>query len=530
SGAYSDDGGGTAISLSLNNLTGKELHLNAELFDVQNNAGKIAEKEVALKKGANDIAFLSKTKTNKVRLKQTDNGMPLTDQIVTLEKRNPVSLLGRLSYYMNEKEAVFNVNTNLADMDKMTAVLAVAGKTVEAPASAKFKIAMPLKDIPDGTHVATLALMKDNQKVAETSSELVKRPYKEGAAQINHFTRSLIHDGKPVFQFAPFFVFSKHQSKEYVIGAVDWADKYGFRYLHILVDNRAVDQALLALGRAQEKGIKVMLWTKYYELTDEECDALRKKLDFPNVISQMVLDEPELGMPSDAALAYLRKMRAKFPYHPTHMNNTVLGIPNRYANLETDILMLDDYLTNNENRTVASVVDATDIMLKAGKEEGKPCLYFIVCGNFPLHHREPSYDEQVAQTYGNIAAGCTGLSYFYGLPTTPGNWKAYIQLNKEILSLNDILLSEEETTQAVSSGDPKTLRSITRRHDGYVYVISCNIDKNPIGKVTFTLPAEFKYDGDAEVMFEYRKIKPQDGRFSDEYPSHSRHVYKVKIK
>lgn len=530
SGAYSDDGGATAVSLSVNNLTGKELRLNAELLDVQNNSGKLAEKEVTLKKGVNDITFRTAAKTNKIRLKLTDNGAPLTDQIVTLEKRNPISMLGRLSYYMNEKEAIFKVNTNLADVDKMTAALTVAGKTVKAPASAKFKIAIPLKDISDGTYAVTLALMKDNQKVAETSSELVKRPYKEGAAQINHFTRSLIHDGKPVFQFAPFFVFSKHQSKVYVSGAVDWADKYGFRYLHILVDNRAVDQALWALGHAQEKGIKVMLWTKYYELTDEEGDALRKKLDFPNVISQMVLDEPELGMPSDAALAYLRKMRAKFPYHPTHMNNTVLGIPNRYANLETDILMLDDYLTNIENRTVASVVDATDIMLKAGKEEGKPCFYFIVCGNFPLHHREPSYYEQVAQTYGNIAAGCTGLSYFYGLPTTLGNWKAYIQLNKEILSLNDILLSEEESAQAVSSGDPKTLRSITRRHDGYVYVISCNIDKNPIGKVTFTLPAEFKYAGEAEVMFENRKVSMKDGKFTDEFTGHERHVFKVKIK
>lgn len=528
-GSYSDEGGGAAVSLAIKNLTGKELRLNAELLDVQNNSGKLAEKEVTLKKGGNDITFLSKTKTNKIRLKLTDKGAPLTDQIVTLEKRNPVSILGRLSYYMNEKEAVFKVNTNLADLDKITAVLAVAGKTVKMPASLEFKIAMPLKDIPDGVHHVKLFLMKDSQKVAEASSELVKRPFKAGAAQINHFTRSLIHDGKPVFQFAPFFVFSKHQSKDYVLGAVDWADRYGFKYLHILVDNRAVDQSLWAIGHAQEKGIRVMLWTKYYEMSDEEADALRKKLDFPNVISQMVMDEPELGTPSDVARAFLRKMRQKYPYHPVHMNNTVLGIPNRYADLETDILMLDDYLTNVENRTVASVVDATDIMWKAGKEEGKPCFYFIVCGNFPLHHREPSYDEQIAQTYGNIAAGCTGLSYFYGMPATPGNWKAYVQLNKEILSLNDVLLSEEEIAQGTSSADPKTLRNITRRHEGYVYVISCNIGRNPIDGVIFTLPAELRYAGEAEVMFENRKVPVKDGKFTDSFPGYARHVYKVKI-
>ena len=35
-----------------------------------------------------------------------------------------------------------------------------------------------------------------------------------------------------------------------------------------------------------------------------------------------------------------------------------------------------------------------------------------------------SYAEQIAQSYGCIAAGCTGLGYFYGRPVTPGNWKS----------------------------------------------------------------------------------------------------------
>jgi len=242
------------------------------------------------------------------------------------------------------------------------------------------------------------------------------------------------------------------------------------------------------------------------------------------------MDEPELGTPSDVARAFLRKMRPLYPYHPVHMNNTVLGIPNRYADLETDILMLDDYLTNVEKRSVASVVDATDIMMEAGKEEAKPCFYFIVAGNFPLHHREPSYAEQIAQTYGNIAAGCTGLSYFYGVPMTPGNWKAYLQLNREILDLNDILLSEEEIAQGASSADPKTLRHILRRHDGHVYVISCNIGKQAIVNVTFTLPAELQYADEADVMFENREVTVSNGRLIDSFAGYSRHVYKVKLK
>jgi hypothetical protein len=529
-GAYSDAGNGVVVSLEIGNQTGRDQSVTAELLDVQNNSGTLARKDVVLKRGENTITFQAKTKINKVRLKLTDGEAPLTDQTVLLEKRNPVSMLGRLNYYMSEKEAVFKVTTTLADPGKMTAVLTVVGKTVKAAASSEFTITIPLKDVPNGTNTVALALMRDGKEVVGTSSELVKRPFKDGATQINHFTRSLMHEGKPVFPNAPFFVFVKHRSKEFVLGAVDWADRYGFKYLHILVENRAVDQAVWAIRHAQEKGIKVMLWTKYGELTDEEAKVTRNRLDFSNVISQMVMDEPELSTPSDVARAFLRKMHTLYPYQPVHMNNSVLGIPNRYADLETDILMLDDYLTNAEKRSVASVVHATDIMMEAGKEGSKPCFYFIVSGNFPLHHREPSYAEQIAQTYGNIAAGCTGLSYFYGVPMTPGNWKAYLQLNKEILSLQNILLSEEEIAQGASSADPKTLRHILRQHNGLVYVVSCNIGKQAIDNVTFTLPAELQYAGEADVMFENRKLTISSGRFIDSFAGHARHVYKVKLK
>jgi len=63
------------------------------------------------------------------------------------------------------------------------------------------------------------------------------------------------------------------------------------------------------------------------------------------------------------------------------MNNTLVGIPARYANLETDILMLDDYLTNRENRKVAEMIDATEMMIEAGREDHQPVFYFLAGEN-----------------------------------------------------------------------------------------------------------------------------------------------------
>ena len=94
----------------------------------------------------------------------------------------------------------------------------------------------------------------------------------------------------------------------------------------------------------------------------------------------------------------------------------------------------------------------------------------------------------------------------------------------------DAFCSEEEAEQVEASGDAKLLRARTRKYQGYLYVITCNIDASPTGKVEFTIPEEYKIDGDAEVMFENRKVRVKEGKFTDEFPAHFRHVYKMKIR
>ena len=58
----------------------------------------------------------------------------------------------------------------------------------------------------------------------------------------------------------------------------------------------------------------------------------------------------------------------------------------------------------------------------------------------------------------------------------------------------------------------------------------CNIDSEPAGSVTMTLPGEFSYADEAEVMFENRQVKVKDGKFTDDFPAHTRHVYKIERK
>jgi len=537
SAANSESASGKSLTLLLRNLTGADRKVKVSVTDPSDANKVVGEKEVLLQKGDTSLIFPVTSLLKRVGVRITDtSGKLIFNRHLATEKRNPVSMLGRLSFYMNEPEAVFKITLNLPDADKLTAILECAGKKVTAKASSSFKMTLPIKDLKPETYEVKLTLFDGEKAVGSAKGSLVKREYREGAAQINHFSRSVMKNGKPVFQYAPFvgdFHFKTAFPPDKVVQMLNLYSRYGFKDAHILVSPHE-DHALKAgeafLKAAEDKGVNVMCWIGGEKASDEEYASAVKKLDFKNIISYQVLDEPELGRPAEWALAYLRKRRPLFPYHPMHMNNTVLGIPNNYANLETDILMLDDYLTNSEKRSVYSVVNSADLMWKAGADEGKPCYYFLVGGNFPLHYREPSYAEQMAQSYGSIAAGCTGLSFFYGWPQTEGNWRACVQLAKETAVLNDVICSEEECAEAVATGNPKYLRHRTKKHDGYLYLITCNIDGNPAGKVTFTLPSEPKYSGDAEVMFENRKVSLKDGKFTDDFPAHTRHVYKIKLK
>jgi len=209
------------------------------------------------------------------------------------------------------------------------------------------------------------------------------------------------------------------------------------------------------------------------------------------------------------------------------MNNTIIGIPGRFANLRTDIVMLDDYLTNRENRKVVEMVHSTNMMMEAGREDRKPVFYFLACENLGNHYREPTYAEQVAQTYGVIIAGATGVSYFCSLPFFPEHYRACVDVNRELRSLEDAIFSLEKTSKAAISDS--AVISMTRKLDGKIYVIALNSDNDRAADLEITLPAEFRYAGNAEARFENRKVEVRNGRITDRFGPLERHVYIVDI-
>ena len=418
--------------------------------------------------------------------------------------RKPV-VLGRLDYYMEEPEARFRIWDEAGALEE---------------------VALDIRKMPVGTNAVTL-----QAHGRDFPATVIKRPPRKGATQVNRFARCVVHDGEKRLFSGPCLIGDRIGiGRDGSSPKLDLVQASGFRDFHFTVwaSSNSIAKGADILRAGEKRGLSAVLWTDYSkgDMPGMTVSQAVERLDFPNILSQMVIDEPELGKTSDWTRDFLRRMKATFPYHPVQMNNTYLGFPSRFADLETDILMIDNYLTSSSDATVAGVLSQLDLMRSL--DPGKPCWIFLVCDNMTLHYKNPSYAEQTAQSWGAVCAGATGLSWYLGFPNTEGSWRAMVDANREIQSLAPAILSEELCGDATASEPPEKVRLLTRRSGGDWYLFSCNVDSRPLGKVSFALPENAPREGAVEVLFENRSLPLREGAFSDSYEPHSRHIYKLK--
>jgi len=523
------------ISGTIGNLSGKPLNANVRISEVE--SGKIlGSRKVKLANGDTKISFpvdiAENIKAVDVIVQVQVGKKVLLSQAKRLIVVQPLEIYTRYNYYMNEENAVLVGTLNFPDADKLTGRITIAGKTFTVKMEPEFAFDIPLKNIKNGEYKITLDVYKGKEKLMSRSTKLIKRKFKAGATQIDRQRRCLIVDGKPYLVIAPFFTMepalaSVHQDAV-LRNMLRLHKEMGYRCFHVLSKEIPpyLEQKKIFYELCKKEGIKIINWshTKLGASPKETFSTVVSD----NIIAWMIIDEPELGgTPSEDVEAYLLAHQKASPYTPVYMNNSILGIPKRYANLETDILSIDDYLTNRENRKVVEMVNITKMMMEAGKEDRKPVFLFIACENLGNHYREPTYAEQVAQTYGVIITGATGVSYFCSLPYYPEDYRACVDVNRELLSLENVIFSLERTSEVIIS-DPAVI-SMTRRLNGKIYIIALNSDNDRTIDVEITLPAEFRYDKNAEVKFENRKVKVKKGRIYDTFQPLSRHVYVVNI-
>ena len=456
-----------------------------------------------------DRFFARRKKPSRIAPHRTCPLTPAESALKVYKLKNGESLvLGRLDFYMSEPEAKFRIWNEEGKMEE---------------------VSLDITNLPCGTNAVSV---KAHGRT--WPAKVVKLPPRRNATQVNNFSRSIIHDGRPELLSAlcsPIGRWLRRPAGRTDWPMLDFLSSKGFRHVHIAVwaDRKNVEGGEKAIKYAEKLGMLVDLWTGEMntgkDISEEEC---WRRLIQPNICAYQVMDEPELRYKSGEGLEILRAAHRRLPYSVVMYNSAgLLGVTRNFANLETDVLKLDSYLTNNHyGRTVDSVVSRVDNMAQA--RPGKPCWYFLVSDNMTLHYKDPSYAEQVAQSWGVICAGGTGISWYIGFPYLAPTWRAMVDVNRELQELAPAILSEELCGAASADVHTRYLRHQTRKHNGEWYIFSCNIDAEELEKVVFTMPEDAPQNGVVEVLYENRTLKLKNGVFRDSYAPHTRHIYRIK--
>ena len=422
-------------------------------------------------------------------------------------------VLGHYDFYMNEKTADFRVWNEKGELEETS---------------------VDISGLASGEHEVTVRAFG-----REWKATVRKLAFRKGATQVNQWSRSLVHDGQPVFMSAPCLIGRENMPKDDGTSTqIDVLVDAGFKYLnlHNNLNVRDIEANVKTLAYARKKGLKFMIWSGEGELNDvgdikrwgdnSSTDWPRQKmfdlLDSEDVITHLVLDEPE-GRKANAVRDYMRREKARFPYKPVQMNNSWLGISGRFAGLPTDILMVDYYLTC-DGTTLDMVVSKVDVLRSIAP--GKPCWYFMESEN-SLHPRIPSYREQVAQCWGAVAAGASGLSWFVNMPTSRGCYDALGDVNRELLDNEAFLCSDELCGGAIVSETENYVRCLTRKLGNEWRIYAVNVNPHPNKLVAVKLPADIPQDAKVEVLYENRTLRAKRGLFGDSFDGFARHVYRI---
>ena len=411
-------------------------------------------------------------------------------------------IVSRLDYYMTEPEARFRVYDE-------------AGKVEE--------VALDISKMACGTNAVTIrAHGRDWQ------TTVVKLPPKKGAVQRNLFARCIERNGEKLLMASNCLIVRENPSqKDGHHEMLSLMAKRGFKSVHLCCfsDRQTVEKMKAMALEAGKLGMDVLLWTDDKDgKTITRAETREILSDLENVISRVATDEPELGKVSEEVKAYMLQEKSYYPYCPVQMNNTSFGFPSRFADLTTDIFMLDAYYTAAEFGLIDGALRNVDVMVRSSRST--PCWFFLTGVN-TLHYKQPDYAEQTAQCWSALCAGCSGVTWFVNMVSAEGNWKAMCDFNREAQQVKDFLLTEEITPASLCTIGDDIIRHRTSRMGDDWYLFSVNIDESPVENVEFTLPADAPRNGRAEVLFENRTVEIRDGKLVDSYAPYARHVYRL---
>ncbi len=216
------------------------------------------------------------------------------------------------------------------------------------------------------------------------------------------------------------------------------------------------------------------------------------------------------------------------PYHPVCMVfNRGAGQARPFMD-SLDIAMADPYPI--PNTPVTDVSDTCDEILEVC--DGTQPLWIVpqAFGGGEWWSREPTPAEERVMSYLALIHGATGLQYFVRrpevrFPKSPQAWSECSAVAFEAAEMTPALLSAEPRPKVTSSSPAVHVAAWLDR--GIITVLAANSENAPTS-VRIELPG-VAYSGEADVLFENRKVSVQAGAIEEMLDAFGTRAYAIPV-
>ncbi len=467
---------------------------------------------------------------------QAEDGKELLRlQPLMVESAPFLQVMPRLSLYTGEAQA--EVVVDLAeDVDPDTVSVALAG---EGMAQAEHKLTgqrtlvpVELAGMAMGATTITCTLLRDGERLASSVATLRKAPPKPNEVKVDNVSRGLIADGLP---FVPFGYYTYYPLAP---GVMDEEVVRGFNLFspyhggpHSAEDLEPIREYM---DHCAEVGMKVnyhVMWTNRPSLDEEQWASLRAEIeafrDHPALLSWYIADEPSADRAAHLSEVY-RVVKELDPYHPV---TVVFYRGAEHARLFTDamdIVMGDPYPI--PNRSVTYVSEMSDSLNSAFDFRKNLWIVPQAFGGNEHWRREPTAGEQQVMTYLALIHGARGIQYFIrspriSFPKSPIMWAKCGQLALETAELTPALLSPEPRPEVASSVPAVHACGLLDR--GIITVLATNTENKP--HIVRLQVDGIDYTGEAEVLFEDRRVQVTEGAIEEPIDAFGRRAYAIPV-
>lgn len=387
----------------------------------------------------------------------------------------------------------------------------------------KAKILYPIESLVPGDYAIDVALVDENNMTIDKSTHeihILPKPDKVSIVKIDE-NGILWVDGKKRF---PLNLFLAEPDEQIAAAGFDGV-VFGAESAAHTPD--ALEKLLKTLDRAEKLGVKAIPHICDFFRGKEDYDGLRTVVsrikDSPALLCWYLADEPT----GWATLPETLK-KAKEIIHEIDPNHPVLVLSNDRPSFEAYVDSCDVFLSDPypiPDSSIDMVADWTEACRRATGDR-IPVWMCLQAHGPPWYGRYPTPVEIRNMAYQAIIHGALGLHWWaYGPMRQSGHWETYVKLVKEIRALEPVLLNGKSGKLRVIKVDGGHIHALTRYYGDLTYIFAVSVSKEPL-EYSFKVKA----GQNAEVMFEKRTLKVQDGEFKDPFQAYEVHVYRIRGK